>query len=465
MRRVVAVLLAVCCAVVGGALLAAAAAADGDGTGVVPAAESTSATAADGSSDPAGDPVGPTEQPTEQPTPPDNGAFAVSDAVLRWGVNDESNNRAFAPGTFNFLSAGVAPDPGKGGQTISLATGAWPNGTVAWRATSGATRIEKVTTSGARLADLTGLTTAADDTTPLSSPTGGLFSNHQVVISGGTGEVDPAAGTARIAWQGAFTIFFYSGMTFFSISNPVLTVTPTSATVTATASGFASSMDDQSTWLPLPPTRITLAELDGVGSPQLAAAQGFTATPRYLHVAHTPADGSQQVRTGAFWGAFPASFLAFVEKAGSGAYWYSSGGASDAYKVPKPLSISWDAKTAIQPDNAVLPPAATAEQPKNKAGKKPPAAPPAVPSGPLDQPASPTLPGQSLAPGAPAASSSNPVRYEPPVAYALSSAPTSADRPDPSGRAWEWALGSLLLLGAVGITLSAPLMRILKGTR
>jgi len=61
-----------------------------------------------------------------------------------------------------------------------------------------------------------------------------------------------------------------------------------------------------------------------------------------------------------------------------------------------------------------------------------------------------------------------PAGYQPPVAYALASAPTSptpADRPTGPGRAWEWVLGSLLLLGAVGITLSAPVMNRLKGTR
>ncbi|WGX98342.1 hypothetical protein [Nocardioides sp. L-11A] len=485
MRRVAAILLAVCCAVLGaGTLLSAATAADGtgDGAGVVPTAESTSTTEPTaGSSEPT-EPTdgpteptdGPTDQPTDQPTDstsptetPGDGPFAVSDAVFRWGVNDESNNRAFAPGTFNFLSAGAAPDPGSGGQTINLNNGTWPNGAVAWQATSGAVRIEKVTTSGARPADLAGLKTAADDTTPLSTPTGGLFSNHQVVISGGTGKVDPVAGTARITWQGSFTVFFYSGMTFFSISNPVLTVTPTSATITATASGFASSMDDQSIWLPVPPTEVTLADLEGIGTAQLSAARGFTANPRYLQVPHTPADGSQQVRTGAFWGAFPSSFLSFVEKAGSGAYWYSSGGASDAYKVPKPVLISWDAKSAIQPDKAVLPPVATEKQPKNKAGKKPPAAQPPGPSLPVTQPVGPTLPDQVFAgaAGAPESVPAAAARYEPPVAYALTSAPTSAERPEPSGRAWEWVLGSLLLLGAVGITVSAPLMRILKGIR
>jgi len=263
MRRVLAVLLAVCCLVLGaGALVSAATAAD----------EPTETPTETPIEDPT---ETPTDTPTETPTPteePTDGPFAVSDAVFRWGVNDETNNRAFAPGTFNFLSAGKAPDPGRGGQVID-AQGRWPTtGAVAWQPTSGAVRIEKVTTSGVRLADLAGLKTAADDTTTLPGATSGVFSNHQVVISGGTGKVDPTQGTAEIAWQGSFTVFFYSGMTFFSLSDPVLRVSGGRATITATASGFASSMEDQTKWQPVAPRQVTIADLPAVGPPRAKRA-------------------------------------------------------------------------------------------------------------------------------------------------------------------------------------------------
>ena len=54
--------------------------------------------------------------------------------------------------------------------------------------------------------------------------------NGPISISGGSGTVDPTAGTATISWKGSFTLFAYSGMTFFSLSDPVLTITSTKAT-------------------------------------------------------------------------------------------------------------------------------------------------------------------------------------------------------------------------------------------
>ena len=38
----------------------------------------------------------------------------LDDAVLRWGLNNESSNRAYAPRTYNFFSAGRGPRPGRG---------------------------------------------------------------------------------------------------------------------------------------------------------------------------------------------------------------------------------------------------------------------------------------------------------------------------------------------------------------
>ncbi|NHA01711.1 hypothetical protein G5V59_23725 [Nocardioides sp. W3-2-3] len=186
-------------------------------------------------------------------------AFTVSDAVFRWGINDESNNNAFAPGTYNFPGAGKAPDPGRGGQVLD-GRARWPStGALAWRASDGKVRIEKVTSSGPVLATYAGLRTGPDGQ-PLGGPTVEVFSGHQVVIAGGTGTVDPAAGTATIRWKGSFTVFYYSGMTFFSVTDPVLEVTPTSARITATGSGHASSMEDMTKWSPIPATTVTLAE-------------------------------------------------------------------------------------------------------------------------------------------------------------------------------------------------------------
>lgn len=397
-------------------------------------------------------------------------AFTVTDAVLRWGINDESNNNAFAPGTFNFPGAGRAPDPGRGGQVID-GQARWPStGAVAWRASEGRVRIEKVTSAGPVLATYAGLRTGPDGQS-LGGPTVEVFSGHQVVIAGGTGEVDPAAGTATIRWKGSFTVFYYSGMTFFSVTDPVLEVTPTSARITATGSGYASSMEDMTKWSPVPATPITLAQLDGVDADDLRADQGFTAPTRYLGVRYdAPAAGTPQVRTGAAWGAVPAGLLGFLEKVGMAAYWYSSGGSGDRFKVTKPVSISWDAKTAIEPEKPPTTPTAPTPQPTNPAGAEPPpasqpTAPPtrAAPSHPV-QPAGPALPALPADAAAPVAAGP-PASYQPPVAYALASSSTAPARPDRDSVWWEWALGFLLLLGAVGITLFHPVMNRLKGTR
>ncbi len=402
------------------------------------------------------------EETTEETT-----AFAVTDAVFRWGINDESNNNAFAPGTYNFPGAGTAPDPGRGGQVIDDRA-RWPGtGATAWRASAGNVRIEKLTSAGPVPATWPGLRTGPDGE-PMGGPSVEVFSNHQVVIPGGTGEVDPGAGTATIRWKGSFTVFYYSGMTFFSVTDPVLEVTPTSARITATGSGWASSMEDLTKWQAVAPTTLTLAELEGVGADDLAAEKGFTAGTKYLGVRYdAPAGGTAQVRTGAAWGAMPASLLAFLEKVGMASYWYSSGGSGDRFKVTKPVTVSWDARTAIEPEPPTGTPTTPVETPQNPAGEEPPAAAPSTstPASSAVQPG-PDLPAPAGAPVTPP-TSTQPASYQPPVAYALASSPADpigahADRP---GRAWEWALGFLLLLGAVGITLLNPLMNRLKGNR
>lgn len=397
-------------------------------------------------------------------------AFTVTDAVFRWGINDESNNNAFAPGTYNFPGAGTAPDPGRGGQVIDDQA-RWPGtGATAWRASAGNVRIEKVTSAGPVPATWAGLRTGPDGES-LGGPTVEVFSNHQVVIAGGTGEVDPGAGTATIRWKGSFTVFYYSGMTFYSVTDPVLEVTPSSARITATGSGFASSMADPTKWRAVPATTVTLAELEGVGADDLAAEKGFTAATKYLGVRYdAPAGGTPQVRTGAAWGAVPGSLLAFLEKVGMASYWYSSGGSGDRFKVTKPVTVSWDARTPLEPEPPTGTPTSPGETPQNPAGEEPPAASPTTPApsaaGPAAGPAAPLPAAAPL--GAPTATpTTQPASYQPPVAYALASSPAdpAGAHADRSRRAWEWALGFLLLLGAAGITLLNPLMNRLKGTR
>ncbi len=251
------------------------------------------------------------------------GARAVDDAVLRWGLNDESNNRAFAPGTINFLSAGKVPDPGRGG-TIMPASG--------WSARTGDVAVEKWDGSAYRPATWAGLRTDATG----AAIGGGRFSGHQLVFSGGEGTIDAATGDATISWDGDASVVYYSGMAFFYLSDPELVVEDGVGQVTAELGGFASSMEDLTAWGPVASERVVVADLGPVDlGPGQEEAGGFTATPAYDGVQVT---GVPQVRP---YGSFPQSFVDFQRKTGTAAYWYSSGGSADPYKKASPMTVSW----------------------------------------------------------------------------------------------------------------------------
>ncbi|WP_210650374.1 hypothetical protein [Nocardioides sp. SYSU D00065] len=407
--------------------------------------------------------------PAQGSAPTRTEPFAVSGAILRWGVNNETNNRAFAPGTYNFMSAGVVPDPGRGGTTLPRAS---------WRAEDGNVRIEKQQADGGyALATWEGLSTTPQGAT-ISSPTSGQFSNHQVVIGAGTGTVDPATGFATISWTGSFTVLFYSGMSYFTVTDPTLTVTPERAQLTATAGGFASDMDDQSQWLPLPPTPVVLADLP-VAEVDLAAADGFVSTPTYLGVDwQAPADEAAQAG-GPYRGAFPSSFLDFLATAGTAGYWYSTGGATDAFKPALPLSVSWSGVPVATPS------AAASTKPTKRPTRVPTPAPTRQPSPSptASDPTSPTSSPTTSPTRAPAAATGRPPVTDPasvpsgvdasvPSAAALAAAPalpavqpvlvaassTSSTSAAPaaatdSERHALWLLGCVLLLGALATTL------------
>ena len=275
----------------------------------------------------------PIETTREPETPPT--ARRIDDAQLRWGLNDESNNRAFAPGTFNFLSAGKIPNPGRGGVIMPQS---------GWKQAEGAVRIEKYLNGAWTPATWAGRQQTSTGAT--MSGTNGPFSNHEVVISGGTGTVDPTTGTAVIQWRGSFTALYYSGYSFFYVTDPKLTVTDGIGTLTGTLSGYGASMDDLDSWEAVPP--IPDVELADLGTVDLSTDLGFTATPAYSRVAvSVGADHVPQVRAGPAWGSFPQSFVDYQLRSGSGAYWYSSGGAADAHKVAKPVTVSYAAGSPV----------------------------------------------------------------------------------------------------------------------
>lgn len=312
---------------------------DGD-TEVPTTPETTTTTPAPETSEPTTpEPTDPTtpEPTTPEPTEVPSGSFTVSNAQLRWGINDESNNKAFAPGTYNFFSAGKIANPGKGGVVLKES---------GWSQASGKVRIEKYAADSKtyKKASWDGLKT--DSTGKTMTGSNGPFSNHQIAISGGTGTVDPDAKSGTIRWKGSFTVLYYSGYSFFYVTDPTLTVKKGVGTLTATLSGYGSSMDDLSKWEAIKPVpNVVLANL---GTVDLGKKLGFEATPKYDGVrVKVGSDQVQQVRSGNSWGSFPQSFVDYQANAGSAAYWYSSGGSADAHKAALPLTVSYSAGAPV----------------------------------------------------------------------------------------------------------------------
>ena len=282
----------------------------------------------------------------DQPAEPDAPTTtALEDVTLRWGLNDESSNRAFAPDTYNFFSAGRIPDPGRGGTTIDRAD---------WSSRDGAVRVEKWDGTAWRRATWAGLrTTSAGE--PLGSPTAGTFSNHTVTVSGGDGVVDPVEGTATIAWEGEVTVLYYSGMSFFHLADPVLEVADGAGALTAEVSGYASSQADPDVWEPVAPERVTVADLPDVEVDALTDGSldaGLSWRPAYLGVR---VSGVPQQRDGEHAGSFPQSFVDVMDRLGTAAFWYSSGGATDAFKVAAPLTLSTGEDDVVGPTPTAAP--------------------------------------------------------------------------------------------------------------
>lgn len=264
----------------------------------------------------------------------------VNDVTLTWGLNLESGAGAFQPGACNFLSAGKAGNSGS--------SRAWTQDDGFYKAVDGNVSIVKDgpnSTSIAPTWDTKCQTGSGSAVSPIGTAN---VSNNKVVLSQGSGSVDPASGEATISWEGSFTSVFYSGLTYWTATDPVLSVKADgSATLKATGSGYQADMNDASTWVPIAPQTITLANLKGV----TVDADGFSVSPEYKEVA-APA-GLSQVTEGANWGSFPADFVEFQGKTGTQSYWYSSGGSADARKVATPLSVDWavaDAELPSEPE-------------------------------------------------------------------------------------------------------------------
>lgn len=291
----------------------------------------------------------------------EGGAGQVANAQLRWGLNREASSGSFAGGC-NFLSAGAAGDAG--GARV------WGAGDGLYAAESGAVRIEKATASGTwRTADFASRCLDPSGA-PVSAGSLTASTSSQVVVDGGVGEVGP--GGASIRWSGSFTVAFYGGMTYWTATDPTLTVAPDgTGRLVATLGGYGTSMDDLTKWEALPAREVVLAELRGV---DLGTAGGFTAQPDYLGVrSGDPAQVAPSSLNEAYWGSFPADFVAFQQLTGQASYWFSSGGQRDPAKPATPLIVNYDATAP-----AIVPPAPGAPSgadPSNTAAARPPAQP------------------------------------------------------------------------------------------
>ncbi|WP_202486530.1 hypothetical protein [Streptomyces sp. SID4985] len=85
--------------------------------------------------------------------------------------------------------------------------------------------------------DLNGKAVTAGSVTSLT--------RNRVVFHNGTGTVNRSAGTATIHWQGSCTSVFCGGLTYWSATDPTLTVKADgTATLTATATGYGTGMND-----------------------------------------------------------------------------------------------------------------------------------------------------------------------------------------------------------------------------
>lgn len=391
-------------------------------------------------------------------------SFTIDDAQVRWGFNVESNSRAFAPGTYNLFSAGTIPNPGHGGVAIKPAD---------WRASDGQVRIEKRRPDGGYARATYSGTQTDVNGAPLGSAGSGSNSGHQVVVGGGEGTVDPEAGTADIRWRGTFTVLYYSGYTYFTVTDPRLVVTATSARLLGTLGGFETDRNDPDQWVPLPPTQATLATIPRAGL-ELPDEGGFNATPAYRAVRFdAPSGGTEQVRSGPDWGSFPKTYVDFMVRAGAAPYWYSSGGAADAHKVALPITVSYSAGDPVKPPTPPEPTPGPGTPTQPEVPERPDPSDDPQPSSPAPtQPAAPSAPPvvEQVSTGStpdvvettpPATTIAAPIQQAPPVVYALTSSAPRPGNPDSDHR-WQWWLGSLLLLGAAALTTFSSL---LKGRR
>jgi hypothetical protein len=186
----------------------------------------------------------------------------------------------------------------------------------------------------------------------------GSTTANQLNFASGEGTVDAETGEATVSWDGTATVVYYGGMTYWTLTDPTLTIgADGSGTLTATGGGYGADMFDTSKWVQLPSTPITLATFEDAS---VSEDGKISVTPDYAGV-EVDTDGgmSPQNRTAANWGSFPQDFVDFQILTGQSSYWYSSGGMADAKKPAAPFVVSY---TAEDDGGSTPPPAADEDE-------------------------------------------------------------------------------------------------------
>lgn len=396
---------------------------------------------------PSGDPSdttsdSPSAVPSQAPSQEASaGPVPVSGATLYWAMNNEATNKAHAPRTYNYFSAGVLSNKRTPQNTITAAE---------WRAVSGNVSIQKLFKQTWRTATWADLHTDHNGVA-LKSSTDGRFNNTQMAFAGGVGSLDVAGGNARISWSGTATVVGYSGMHSFRLTDPELTVANGVGTLRATLTGYGTDRDGGSEWSTFPSERVVLADLPKV----TLSEQAFTVTPAYAGVAAPGGLADPQNRSEKGWGSFPSSFVSYQEKLGTAPFWYSTGGITDAFKAAKPLTVTFAGATQPTPT-----PEAGAGGQGTGDGVDSGITAPQVQLPPRAEAAAPPAVAPATVPAPPALNVPPVAAAQPPSAAAVSSevvAPVAAAiAADPSVTAWWWSAAGLLLIAAALLTVPVP---------
>jgi hypothetical protein len=241
----------------------------------------------------------------------DSASVDVEDASLLWGLNAIYQGGNPAGNNCNYFSAGTQLD---------------------FAGVQGDVRITHETPDG--------LVAVSDGTKCIDQSTTGM--QQRVLLTHGEGTADPETGVASIQWHGAFLANAYGGLVPWWLEDLRLTVERDgTGTLTATAGGYGSDMDDPDEMHPIDARPVTVATFQDVE----IGDDGITVQPDYAGVEITVPDGadaSPQDRSKNGWGGWPQSFVDFHFETGLSSYWYSSGLSADPDKPAYPFSVSFE---------------------------------------------------------------------------------------------------------------------------